>query len=350
LLVQATPAQLAPGTPGPACAGGAGEMAPTQRAALEIHVVSAFSGHELCTVEAASDWTVLNTKAQIEQQLGIPVYMQHLMAGSAMLCDSSSLKQAFDGQQPGASCTVRLVKSATGLVRPDYMEDQVDINSKMRAILVDWLVKVHFWSKFRQETLFLTVALLDRYVSQHRVARRAFQLTGVTAMLIAAKFEEVNVPRVSDIVYVCDQVYTPKQVLAAERSMLVALDFRAHSPTAAHFFVSPEAGLEEECWGHVRFARYLAELALHDTAMLRYAPSDVAFAAHVLSTEVLGPWPSGTEAGGQPPELRQAPDDCMETLRDLMTAAPHSDLQTSRNKLMNCLPTAQRTTLTQMGI
>ncbi|CAE8638503.1 unnamed protein product, partial [Polarella glacialis] len=73
--------------------------------------------------------------------------------------------------------------------RPDYMDSQVDINAKMRAILVDWLVEVHMKYKLKTETLFMAVNLVDRYLVQRQLTRKRLQLCGVTAMLIAAKFE-----------------------------------------------------------------------------------------------------------------------------------------------------------------
>ena len=44
------------------------------------------------------------------------------------------------------------------------MEIQTDINEKMRAILVDWLVDVHLKFKLLPETLYLTVTIIDRYL------------------------------------------------------------------------------------------------------------------------------------------------------------------------------------------
>lgn len=48
---------------------------------------------------------------------------------------------------------------------------QNDINEKMRAILVDWLIEVHYKFKLMPETLFLTVNLIDRYLEQCEVLR-----------------------------------------------------------------------------------------------------------------------------------------------------------------------------------
>lgn len=50
--------------------------------------------------------------------------------------------------------------------RQNYMESQTDINEKMRAILIDWLVEVHLKFKLVPETLYLTVNLIDRYLEK----------------------------------------------------------------------------------------------------------------------------------------------------------------------------------------
>lgn len=47
----------------------------------------------------------------------------------------------------------------------------MDINEKMRAILIDWLVDVNVKFRLVPETLFMTVNLIDRYLSQRTVTR-----------------------------------------------------------------------------------------------------------------------------------------------------------------------------------
>lgn len=51
------------------------------------------------------------------------------------------------------------------------MKIQTEINEKMRAILVDWLVEVHSKFKLLPETIFLTVNLIDRYLEKEKVSR-----------------------------------------------------------------------------------------------------------------------------------------------------------------------------------
>merc|ERR1719473_1289863 len=119
--------------------------------------------------------------------------------------------------------------------RHDYMDLQPDLNAKMRAILVDWLVEVAMKYKLKSETLFATVNIVDRYLEKRQVPRQQLQLVGVTGMLIAAKFEEIYPPHVKDFVYITDRAYTHQEVINMEISMLAALDFSICTPTVAHF-------------------------------------------------------------------------------------------------------------------
>lgn len=103
---------------------------------------------------------------------------------------------------------------------------QDDISEKMRAILIDWLIEVHLKFKLRHETLFLTVNILDRFLAVQKVARQRLQLVGVTALMLAAKYEEIYPPEVRDYVYICDNAYTREQIVQMEQLILSKLSFR----------------------------------------------------------------------------------------------------------------------------
>ena len=64
--------------------------------------------------------------------------------------------------------------------------------------MVDWLVEVHTQFSLLQETLYLTVAIMDRYLqeSADKVPTKELQLVGVTAMFIASKYEEMYPPEI----------------------------------------------------------------------------------------------------------------------------------------------------------
>ena len=90
----------------------------------------------------------------------------------------------------------------------------------MRSILIDWLVEVHLKFELVPESLYLTVTLIDRYLDKEQVNSQKLQLVGVTAMLIACKYEEIYPPIVRDFVYITDNAYTKEEILEMERKML----------------------------------------------------------------------------------------------------------------------------------
>lgn len=87
-------------------------------------------------------------------------------------------------------------------------EHQPDLNARMRAILIDWLVDVHLKFRLKDETLYVTVQLIDRYLSLHTTTRCKLQLVGVSALFIACKYEEIYPPDLKDFVYITDNAYT----------------------------------------------------------------------------------------------------------------------------------------------
>ena len=105
----------------------------------------------------------------------------------------------------------------------------------MRSILIDWLVEVHLKFKLVPESLYLTVNLIDRYLDKEQVNRQKLQLVGVTAMLIACKYEEIYPPLLKDFVFITDNVFSADEILEMELDILVALDFDIQLTTSYRF-------------------------------------------------------------------------------------------------------------------
>ena len=165
-------------------------------------------------------------------------------------------------------------------VPADYMAGQAEINEKMRSILIDWLVEVHLKFKLMPETLYLTVNLIDRYLSKRNVTRKRLQLVGVTAMLIASKYEEIWAPEVRDFVYISDKAYSREDILHCEKVMLEALAYDLTVPTTFSFlsrFRKAAGAADDARVG--QFAEYLVELALVDYGMLKHPLSLISAAA-----------------------------------------------------------------------
>ena len=178
---------------------------------------------------------------------------------------------------------------------PSYMSKQTDINAKMRAILIDWLVEVHLKFKLMPETLYLTVNLIDRYLEKEQIMRNKLQLVGVTAMFIASKYEEIYAPECRDFVYISDKAYTRDEILRMEGQLLAKLNFQLTTPNAFVFVkrFAKVAGIATTPRSTTELlANYLVELTLQDYKMLKYLPSTICASAIYLALKTKGrtPW------------------------------------------------------------
>ncbi|XP_044213161.1 G2/mitotic-specific cyclin-B2-like isoform X1 [Thunnus albacares] len=175
-------------------------------------------------------------------------------------------------------------------VRANYMQGY-EITERMRALLIDWMVQVHSRFQLLQETLYLTVAILDRFLQVQPVSRRKLQLVGVTAMLVACKYEEMYAPEVGDFAYITDNAFTKSQILEMEQLVLRSLNFQLGRPLPLHFLRRASKVANSDVERHT-LAKYLMELTLIDYDMVHYRPSEIAAASLCLSQRLLEglPW------------------------------------------------------------
>lgn len=78
---------------------------------------------------------------------------------------------------------------------------QNEIKLPMMRILFDWLVELHYKLNMRQETLHLTIDLINKMLCKVQVCKTELQLLGITALFIAAKIEEIYPPKLDELVY-----------------------------------------------------------------------------------------------------------------------------------------------------
>ena len=162
---------------------------------------------------------------------------------------------------------------------PDYtyLTRQTEINEKMRSILVDWLIDVHFKFGFTDETLFMTISIIDRYLSICQITRTNFQLLGITALMIACKHEEIDLPKIDDFIYITDNAYVKSEVVKMEEDVLSKLNFAFLYPSPIKFYeyLSFHFNFEKK---HHMMGKYLMESFLLDIKNCKYKPSIVSCA------------------------------------------------------------------------
>ncbi|KAG6418383.1 hypothetical protein SASPL_120587 [Salvia splendens] len=174
----------------------------------------------------------------------------------------------------------------------DYMDSQPEINAKMRAIMVDWLVQVHNKFDLSPETLYLTINLVDRYLASKKT-----QLVGLGAMLIASKYEEIWAPEVNELVFISDRTYSCADILAMEKKILGQLEWSLTVPTPyvflARFIKASMTDAKVE-----NMVYLLGELAMMNySRAIRYSPSLIAASAVYAVRCTLSIAPAWNETG-----------------------------------------------------
>ncbi|XP_062385930.1 G1/S-specific cyclin-E2-like isoform X1 [Sardina pilchardus] len=105
-------------------------------------------------------------------------------------------------------------------------ERHPSILPKMRAVLLDWLMEVSEAYMLHRQTFYLAQDFFDRYMlTQEGVDKNRLQLTGITALFIACKMEEINPPKLLDLAYVTDGACFEEEILHMELIMLKALNW-----------------------------------------------------------------------------------------------------------------------------
>jgi cyclin-A len=118
----------------------------------------------------------------------------------------------------------------------NFLEHQSDINASMRSILIDWLIEVADEYKMTDETLFLSVQYVDRFLSTVNVTRSKLQLLGMslreritstersilgtTCLYLASKYEEMYPPALDEFTFITDNTYEQKHILRMEQIVI----------------------------------------------------------------------------------------------------------------------------------
>lgn len=108
----------------------------------------------------------------------------------------------------------------------DLFKKHPSLQTRMRAILLDWLIEVCEVYKLHRETFYLTVEYLDRYLSRkENISKNQLQLIGITCLFIASKIEEIYPPKLHEFAYVTDSACTEDDILAQEFLVLQTLSW-----------------------------------------------------------------------------------------------------------------------------
>ena len=162
-----------------------------------------------------------------------------------------------------------------------------EVKDTSRAFLIEWIIDVHRKFRLRAETLYVTVFIVDRFLSLKRIKKAELHILGVTALLISTKYEEIYPPQLKELLNVSENKFNKAEVLKMELDILVTLQFDLTSPSPYRFLerfrkLSSLVASDEKVFF---FSQYLMEIALLDASLLKYTGSELAAATLILATK-----------------------------------------------------------------
>jgi cyclin B len=165
-------------------------------------------------------------------------------------------------------------------INPNYFKLQTEINSKMRIILIDWLFEVNNKLKFREETFYTTIYIIDAYLSKKFIQRKKFQLLGVTALYIATKLNEIFSGSVKDYVFMTDRAYNESDIITMESDICKTLNFNFLVPNCLSFFqiFSKKIGLDKDSEEY-QFGIFIIQNFLMNSKSFNYNYSIISIAS-----------------------------------------------------------------------
>ena len=163
-------------------------------------------------------------------------------------------------------------------INPNYFKYQTEINPSMRSILIDWLIDVHNRFQFKEETIYISIYIIDNYLSKKIIQSNKLQLLGITSLFIASKVNEIYIRRISDYVLITDNSYSINDIKFMEEEISKTLNFNFLVPSSLSFYeiIAKKCGISEDL-DKYHFGEFLIQSFLIDYRSL-YSYSSIACA------------------------------------------------------------------------
>ena len=167
------------------------------------------------------------------------------------------------------------------------LQDKKFINARNRGIIFQWLVKNNHKWKLNDDTIFMAMNILDRYISKYKVENSEFQLVAISSYLIASKYEDIYPPYIDELSQICNFIYTNDDIIRKEYEILSGLNFDILYNSSYKFLTFLHSIADKENMQLFYLAQFILELSLENIEILEYSQSKRACAALFLAKKIM---------------------------------------------------------------
>ena len=117
-----------------------------------------------------------------------------------------------------------------------YNED-TELTPDIRAVSINWLIMIIYKIfKFKENTLFLTVQIIDRFLSKKMLSVERTELLILCSLILSSKHEEIDYVNMVESLQLSSNKFTKEEIINMQYEILNELNFELIIPTMNDFY------------------------------------------------------------------------------------------------------------------
>ena len=124
-------------------------------------------------------------------------------------------------------------------INPDYLLNinNNELTPTIRLVSINWIIMIHHKVfDFKESTLFLTVQIIDRFLSKKMLNLEKTELLLLCSLILASKHEEIDYVNMNESLQLSSNRFTKEEIINMEYEILNQLNFEIIIPNMNDYF------------------------------------------------------------------------------------------------------------------
>ena len=125
-------------------------------------------------------------------------------------------------------------------INPNYLfsfNEDIELTPEIRSISINWLIMINYKIfKFKENTLFLTVQIIDRFLSKKMISVERVELLILCALILSSKHEEIDYVNMVESLQLSSNKFTKEEIINMQYEILNFLNFELIIPTMNDYY------------------------------------------------------------------------------------------------------------------
>ena len=124
-------------------------------------------------------------------------------------------------------------------IDPNYLSssNNTELTEEIRVVSINWLIMIIYKIfKFKENTLFLTVQIIDRFLSKKMLSVEKTELLILCSLILCSKHEEIDYVNMVESLQLSSYKFTKEEIINMQYEILNELNFELIIPTMNDYF------------------------------------------------------------------------------------------------------------------